>query len=77
MIMSSGSGQPWRLKMSQRKPARPSDLDPDAKVTRAVIDAQEAPPGPERTKALQRAQKLRNAADIYNCLFSSELKPPE
>ena len=64
--------------MSQRKPARPSDLDLDAKVTRAVIDAQEAPPlGPERTKALQRAQKPRNAADIYNYLFSSELKPPE
>jgi hypothetical protein len=35
------------------------------------------PPGPERTETLRKAEKLRNAADMYNYLFSSELRPPE
>jgi hypothetical protein len=35
------------------------------------------PPGPERTEALKKEEKLRHAADSYHYLFSSELKPPE
>ena len=37
------------------------------------------PPGPKRTEALKKAEKLRNVAD-YNYLFylfSSELRPPK
>jgi len=35
------------------------------------------PPGPERTEALKKEERLRHAADSYHYLFSSELKPPE
>jgi hypothetical protein len=49
----------------------------DAKAIEAALEAQSLPPGPERTKALRKAEKLRNAADVYNYLFSSELRPPE
>ena len=34
-------------------------------------------PGPERTNALIKADRLRHAADIYNYLFSTELKSLE
>ena len=34
------------------------------------------PPGPERTEALKKEERLRHAADSYHYLFSSELKPP-
>jgi hypothetical protein len=49
----------------------------DAKAIEAALEAQSLPPGPERTKALRKAEKLRNVADVYNYLFSSELRPPE
>jgi len=48
----------------------------DVKAIEAALDAQSLPPGPERTEALRKAEKLRNVAD-YNYLFSSELRPPE
>ena len=60
--------------MSKRKSPR---QDLDAKAIEAVLEAQSLPPGPERTEALRKAEKLRNAADIYNYLFSTELRPPE
>ena len=49
----------------------------DAKAIEAALEAQSLPPGPERTKAFRKAEKLRNAADVYNYLFSSELRSPE
>ncbi len=61
--------------MSKRKQMPRQDLD--AKAIEAALDAQSLPPGPERTEALRKAEKLRNAADMYNYLFSSELRPPE
>jgi hypothetical protein len=51
--------------------------DLNAKAIVALEEAQNMPPGPERTKALNKADRLRFAADIQNYLFSSELKPPE
>jgi len=35
------------------------------------------PPGPERTEALKKAEKLRHAAAVYNYFLSNELKRPE
>jgi hypothetical protein len=49
----------------------------DAKAIDVLMEAQDMPPGPERTEALKKAEKLRYAADVYNYLFSNELKPPE
>ena len=60
--------------MSKRKSPR---QDLDAKAIEAALDAQRLPPGPERNEALRKAEKLRNATDMYNYLFSSELSPPK
>ena len=62
--------------MNKRKSSPHQDYL-DAKAIEAALEAQSLPPGPERTKALRKAEKLRNAADVYNYLFSSELRPPE
>jgi len=62
--------------MNKRKSSPHQDYL-DAKAIEAALEAQSLPPGPERTKALRKTEKLRNAADIYNYLFSSELRPPE
>jgi hypothetical protein len=62
--------------MNKRKSSPHQDYL-DAKAIEAGLEAQSLPPGPERTKALRKAEKLRNAADMYNYLFSSELRPPE
>jgi len=59
--------------MNKRKSSPHQDYL-DAKAIEAALEAQSLPPGPERTKALRKAEKLRNAADIYNYLFSSELR---
>ena len=61
--------------MNKRKSSPRQDYL-DAKAIEAALDAQSLPPGPERTEALRKAEKLRNVAD-YNYLFSSELRPPE
>ena len=61
--------------MNKRKSSPRQDYL-DAKAIEAALDAQSLPPGPERTKPLRKAEKLRNVAD-YNYLFSSELRPPE
>ena len=60
--------------MSKRKSPR---QDLDSKAIEAALEAQSLPPGPKRTEALKKAEKLRNATDIYNYLFSTELSPPE
>ena len=62
--------------MNKRKSSPHQDYL-DAKAIEAALEVQSLPPGPERTKALRKAEKLRNAADMYNYLFSSELRPPE
>ena len=51
-----------------------SDLD--TKAREAILDAQNLPPGPERTEALKKADQLCNAADVYRYVFSRELNPP-
>jgi hypothetical protein len=52
------------------------DRDLDSKAINALIEAQKMPPGPERTEALNKATRLRNAAETYGYLFSSELSGP-
>jgi hypothetical protein len=49
----------------------------DAKAVGAILEAESLPPGSERTKALKKADQLRNAADIYRYVFSTELRPPQ
>jgi hypothetical protein len=51
--------------------------DLDAKAMKAIVEAQNLPPGLKRTEALKKADQLCNAADIYRYVFSTELKPPE
>jgi hypothetical protein len=51
--------------------------DLDAKAVKAIVEAQDLPPGLERTEALKKADQLCNAADIYRYVFSTELKPPQ
>lgn len=50
------------------------DLELDATAISALEKARSLPPGPERTEALKKAAQLRNAADSYMHLFSSELR---
>jgi hypothetical protein len=49
----------------------------DAKTVEAILEAQDLPPGSERTEALRKADQLGKAADIYRYVFSRELRPPE
>ena len=51
--------------------------DLDAKALKAILEAQDLPPGSARTEALKKADQVRNAADVYGYVFSTELKPPE
>jgi hypothetical protein len=51
--------------------------DQDARAIGTLIEAQHMPPGPERSKALTKADRLRHAPEIYKHLFSSEDRPNE
>ena len=53
------------------------NADLDAKALKAIMEAQNLPPGSARTEALKKAGQLCNAADIYRYVFSTELKPPQ
>jgi hypothetical protein len=67
----------WRRIMSKRIPSSPGERDLTAKAIEAREEAEKMHPGPDRTDALKRAEKLRQAANTYNYLFSSELRRPE
>jgi hypothetical protein len=67
----------WRQIMSEHLLSSPGDRELNAKAVEALAAAQKMRPGPERTEALKRAEKLRQAANTYNYLFSSELKGPD
>jgi hypothetical protein len=60
-----------------KKPDWSPRQDLDAKATQAAREGQNLPPGPERIEAMKKADQLRHAADTYNYLCSSELKPPD
>jgi hypothetical protein len=70
-------GSYGRCAMNKWNPEPSPTPDWDAKTVEAVLEAQNLPPGPERTEALKKADQLRNAADVYGYVFSTELKPPE
>jgi hypothetical protein len=53
------------------------DPERDAEAIDALERAQKLPPGKDRTEALKKAGRLRNAADSYQHIFSRELKAPE
>jgi len=63
--------------MNKWNPEPSPTPDWDARAVGAVLEAQSLPPGPERAEALKKADRLRNAADIYRYVFSRDLKPPE
>jgi hypothetical protein len=53
------------------------DPERDAEVIETHEMAQKILPGKVRTEAPKKAGRLRNAADAYTHVFSSELKTPE
>ncbi len=53
------------------------DAERDAEAIEALETAQKLQPGKERTEALKKAGRLRNAADAYKHIFSGELKTPD
>jgi hypothetical protein len=63
--------------MRKRKLKARDNGDLDAKAVDALVEAQSMPAGSDRTEALAKAEKLRYAAEVYDYLFSSELKPPD
>jgi hypothetical protein len=63
--------------MSKRNSRSLDRRDLDAKAIDALMEAENMPPGPERTTALKEAIRLRHAAVSYKYLFSSELKRPD
>ena len=63
--------------MDERKLNARDNRDLDAKAIDALVEAQNMPAGPKRIEALEKATKLRHAAETYKYLFSSELTPPK
>ena len=63
--------------MSKRPPTMFPDPLRDAEAIEALEMAKKLPPGKERTEALKKAGRLRNAADSYKHIFSSEPKTPD
>jgi hypothetical protein len=63
--------------MTKWNPEPSPTPDWDADTVEAVLEAQSLPPGPKRTEALKKADRLCRAADIYGYVFSTELKPPD
>jgi hypothetical protein len=63
--------------MNKWNPEPSPTPDWDAKIVETILEAQNLPPGSERTEALKKADQLRNAADVYRYVFSTELRPPE
>jgi hypothetical protein len=48
-----------------------------AKATEALETARLMPAGQEKTEALKKADRLRNAADIYGLFFAKRGAPPK
>jgi hypothetical protein len=63
--------------MNKWNPEPSPTPDWDAETVEAVLEVQSLPPGSERIDALKKADQLRNAADVYRYVFSTELRPPE
>jgi hypothetical protein len=63
--------------MSKKPQTLFPDPERDAEAIEAFERAQRLPPGNERTEALKKAGRLRNAVDTYRHIFSKELKAPE
>ena len=49
--------------------------DLDAEATDALEAARQIPAGPEKTEALKKAGRLRNAADINGLFFAKRGRP--
>jgi hypothetical protein len=63
--------------MTANKPPPRQDSDLDAQAQIALDEARAMPPGPEKTEALRRAGKLRNAADVHGFTFAKLGRPPK
>jgi hypothetical protein len=62
--------------MIPNRSAANRDLDAEA-VDALTKEAEHVPPGPARSKALTKADRLRHTPEIYKHLFSTELKSLE
>jgi hypothetical protein len=63
--------------MTTNKPPRRLDIELDAQAQTALDEARAMPPGPEKTEALRKAGKLRNAADSNGFTFARLGRPPK
>jgi hypothetical protein len=63
--------------MSKRVPSSTGDRDSRTEARRTLSKAQTTHPSPDQIEALKEAEKLRQASNTYNYLFSSELRRPE
>jgi hypothetical protein len=63
--------------MTANKPPPRQDSELDAQAQIALDEARAMPPGPEKTEALRKAGKLRNAADINGFTFAKLGRPPK
>jgi len=62
--------------MAEKKGPRP-DIDLEADALMALEQARAMTPGPERTEAMKRAGRLRNAADLQGLFFAKRGRPAE
>jgi hypothetical protein len=58
----------------KKAPHRPAH-DLEAEALAALEDARAMPHGPERTQAMKKAGKLRNAADLLGIMFAKRGRP--
>jgi hypothetical protein len=63
--------------MTTNKPPPRQDIELDAQAQIALDEARAMPPGPEKTEALRKAGKLRNAADVNGVTFAKLGRPPK
>jgi hypothetical protein len=63
--------------MAVNKTPRLQDIELDAQAQTALDEARAMPPGPEKTEALRKAGKLRNAADSNGFHFAKLGRPPK
>ena len=54
-----------------------SELNLDEQAQLALDEARALPPGPEKTEALRKAGRLRNAADANGFTFAKLGRPPK
>jgi hypothetical protein len=61
--------------MAEKKDLHRPDHNLEAEALVALEEARALPPGPERTRAMQKAGNLRHAADLLGIVFAKRGRP--